>query len=190
MTTKTRFLVFALLIIGVFSILTSSCTKDEEEPATISDQNFYIGIGAALMNCYTDIYNQNLAGMPTGAQYITTNGPMGGTVVITGTDSYDNTHGITTTDLLFSMSEVKYIYTYAGSDDKSWRSEVILTGTATHSGSFSSTYTSLNHQSDNLHIVGSVTYDGVVRMIDMSGIVSINRSSTTSVNIFGHVVSW
>lgn len=190
MTKKTRFLVFSPAFIGVLLMLTVSCQKDEDVPATISDDNFYIGIGAALINCYVDIYNQNLAGMPTGSQNITSNGPMGGTVVITGTDSYDNTHGITTADLLFSMTEVKYIYSYPGSNNKTWRAEVILTGSTTYAGSFSNSYTSVNHQANNLHIVGSVTYDGTVRIIDMSGNVSLNRSSTTSANIFGHTVTW
>ena len=178
-------------IMGMLLILISSCTKDDENTiSTISDDSFYSKLGVTLINCYTDIYNQNLAGQPTGNQNIITNGPMGGTVVITGSDSYDNVHGITTTDLIFSMTEVKYIYTYTGSNNKTWISEVILSGVTTYYGSFSDTYTSINHQSNNLNINGSVSYDGIVRSIDMSGQVSINRSSTISVNIFGNTVSW
>lgn len=155
-----------------------------------SDQSFYMEIGVTLIQCYTDIYNQNLAGKPTGAQNITANGPMGGTVVITGTDSWDNTHSIMTTDLLFSMTNVKYTYTYTGSNNKSWVTEITLNGTATHKGSWSDSYTSISHISDNLHIKGSVTYDGSIRTIDMTGSVAINRATKTTVNIFGNTVSW
>ena len=195
MKQKYKICILPLMIMGMLLILTNSCEKDdnkdeEETHTTISDENFYGQLGSTLINCYTDIYNQNLAGKPTGTQNITANGPMGGTVIITGSDSYDNTHGITTTDLVFSMTAVKYTYSYTGSNSKTSVTEVTLTGATTYKGSFSDSYTSVNHQSDNLYIKGSVTYDGVVRNIDMSGKVSINRSTTTSVNIFGHLVTW
>lgn len=170
---------------GMLVVLTPSCEKDKDaEPATISDKNFYGELGNALIHCFIDIYNQNLAGKPTGTQYITASGPMGGTVIITGTTSYDNTHGITTTNLVFEMTDVAYTYSTTST------SNVTLTGAITYTGSFSDSYTSVNHQSDNLHINGSVTHDGIVRTINMSGEVSINRSSTTTVNIFGYTVSW
>ncbi|MCK9220511.1 MAG: hypothetical protein M0P47_10740 [Bacteroidales bacterium] len=187
---KTKRLLFTILFMGIVLVFANSCKKSDSESVTISDENFYKELGITLINCYSDIYNQNLAGKPTGNQNITTNGPMGGTVVITGSDSYDNTHGITTTDLVFAMTAVKYTYTYTDSNDKTWVTEVTLTGSTTHTGSFSSSYTSINHQSSNLYIKGSVTYDGVVRTIDGSGIVSINRSTKTAVNIFGNTVSW
>jgi len=172
-------------------MLTSSCETDSTgDPATISDDNFYTGLGAAIVNCYNDIYNQNLAGKPTGAQSKTVNGPLGGTLTITGTTSIDNTHNITTTDLVFNMNSVKYSYSYGGTSGKDWVAEVTLTGSSTYSGSFSSTYTSVNHQANNLRVVGSVTNAGIVRNIDQTGSVVINRSSNISVTIFGHTVSW
>jgi beta-xylosidase len=178
---------------GLMLMFTSSCQKDADpdpEPQTISDENFYGQIGGALVRCYNDIYNQNLAGKPTGAQNITANGPMGGTVVITGSDSFDDTHGITSTNLIFTMTNVNYTLTTTTTSGKSCITHVTLTGATTHTGSFSDSYTSVNHQSENIHIVGSVTFDGTTRNIDQTGEVSINRSSTTSVNIFGYVVAW
>jgi hypothetical protein len=165
-----------------------SCEK-ENETTEISDENFYKEIGIALVDCYTDIYNQNLAGKSTGDKNLSANGPMGGTVNIKGNTSYDNTHGITMTDLVFTMDKVKYTYTN-GSGDNTWITEIKLTGATTYSGSFSSTYTSVNHQSENLYISGIVTKGGSSRKIDMSGNVNINRSTKISVNIFGNSVSW
>jgi hypothetical protein len=185
---KNKLLIFPYIMMGFLGTLLNSCTKDTET-STISDENFYKEIGIALIDCYTDIYNQNLAGAATGTQNINTYGPLGGTVIITGSDSYDNTHGITTTDLIFSMDAVKYTYTFTDTDSKTWVTKVTLSGATTYTGSFSDTYTSINHQSDNLYIKGSVTYEGVVRNIDMSGEVSINRSTAVSVNIFGNTVS-
>jgi hypothetical protein len=180
-----------LVVLGSLLLVFSSCKKDEpEEAAAITDDNFYMMVGVSMINCYTDIYNQNLAGVVTGSHNITTSGPMGGTVLIVGTTSYDNTHGITTTDLVLTMTEVIYNYSFTDGNGRSWSTQVTLTGNTTYTGSFSDGYTSVNHQSGNLRIKGTVNCDGVVRSIDSMGSVSINRSSTTAVNIFGHIVSW
>ncbi len=170
---------------GIFVMLTSSCKKDETT-STISDDNFYKQVGYALVMCYNDIYNQNLAGHSVGNQNLTANGPMGGTVIITGTTGYSSNNGITTTDLTFNMTSIKYVTNVSG-----FATEITLTGAATYTGSFSGDYTSLNHQSDNIHITGSVTRNDIVRKIDTIGTVSINRlTSTITANIFGNTVSW
>lgn len=193
MKKKLNLFIVPFIVMGMLLMLTSGCKKDEADdvPATVSDKIFYEQLGVTLIKCYTDIYNQNLAGKPTGQQNITSNGPMGGTVVITGSDSYDDTHGITTTNLDFAMTNVQYTYSKSSeSGNTTATTQVTLTGATTYDGSFSNTYTSVNHQSQNLHIKGSVTYAGTVRNIDMTGNVSINRSSTISVTIFGNTVSW
>ncbi len=180
-----------LNLLLVISLLSCEGSAVVDESATISDENFYMEIGSTLIYCYEDIWNQNIAGKPIGTKNLTVDGPMGGTVTITGYTSYDEKLGIATPDLVFSMTAVKYTYTCTGSNNKTWITDVTLTGSTTFKGSFSESYTSLNHQSDNLHIKGSVTYDGtIIRNIDMSGEVRINRSTKTSCNIFGHIVAW
>lgn len=182
---KKKILLSVLALTSLLLIFTSSCKKDDDKDEditpTLSDESFYKEVAFALIKSYTDIYNQNLAGTPTGAINMTVNGPLGGTVTITGTSSYDNTHGITTVNLFLSMSDIITISSYAN---------LTLTGGTTYAGSFSDTYTSVNHQSDNIYINGSVTRNGVTRQIDMTGEVSINRTSTTTAIIFGHTVSW
>ena len=189
MKKKSRFLIYPLMIMGMLLMLANSCKEEEKTvtvPITISDDNFYKQIGYSLVSCYIDIYNQNLAGHPVGYQNITVNGPMGGTVIITGTDGYSSNNGITTTDLIFSMTSVKYVTNASG-----FETEITLTGATTCTGSFSSSYTSENYQSNNLHISGSVTHNDIVRKIDRTGIVSINRlTSSISATIFGNTVSW
>jgi len=192
MEKKTRIWINQLIIMGILLILANSCTKEEvANPVIVSDQIFYEQLGYTLIKSYTDIYNQNLAGKPTGNQNITSTGPMGGSVTITGSDSYDKTHDITTTDLTFTMNNVQNTYSKASaSGNTTATTQITITGATTYFGSFSDTYTSLNHQSLNLHIVGSVTYAGTVRKIDATEPVTINRSSTTAVSIFGNTVSW
>lgn len=179
---KNKIWMLLFILLGLCLVTTSSCKKDStEETPTMSDESFYKDIAFALVSCYVDIYNQNLAGVATGTQNITADGPNGGTVIITGTDAYDSTHDITTADLLFSMTDVRYITSNAN---------IVITGSTTFSGSFSSDYTSVNHQSDNLRIKGMVTRNGITRDIDSSGQVSINRSATISATIFGYTVTW
>jgi hypothetical protein len=191
MKTMNKLCNWTFLLLGCTLMITSSCSKEDEDvkETTISDENFYMMLGVSMINCYTDIYNQNLAGVATGAHTINTDGPMGGTVLITGTTTYDNTHGITTTDLVLSMNAVQYTYSYT-SGGKKWITYLTLTGATSYAGSFSYTYTSVNHLSENMQITGTVDCDGVTRTIDSMGAVSINRSSTVAVNIFGHTVSW
>jgi hypothetical protein len=191
MKTREKMRVFAVMAVSCMLLLASSCSKDEEAvPASISDENLYKMVGNALINCYVDIYNQNLAGVVTGVHSITTTGPLGGTVLITGTTSYDNTHMITGTDLILTMNGVKYTYSFTDNNGKNWTTQVTLTGSTTYSGTFSNSYTSVNHQSDPLMITGTVNHEGIKRTLDESGPVSINRSSIIVVNIFGHTVSW
>ena len=187
MKKKNKIWIYPLVIMGILLMLTNSCKKDDTTtPATINDTQFYQYIGYSLASCYVDMYNQNLAGHSTGTQNITANGPMGGTVLITGTTGYSSNTGITTTDLLFTMTSINYT-----SSSNGYVTQITLTGATTYTGSFSSSYTSVNHQSNNLHIKGSVTYKGIVRNIDKSGTVSMNRSeSSVSATIFGITVTW
>ena len=188
MKKKNRIWIYPLIVMGMLLMLTNSCGPDKTVtvPITISDDNFYYSIGYSLCMCYNDIHNQNLAGHPVGSHNITVNGPMGGTVIITGTDGYSSSTDITTSDLIFSMTSVKYVTNASG-----FETEITLTGATTFTGSYSDSYTSLNHQSNNLHISGSVTHNDIIRKIDMTGIVSINRlTSSITATIFGNTVSW
>jgi hypothetical protein len=181
---------FLLITTGILLSL-GSCSKDETNDVGVSDKIFYEQVAYTIIKCYTDIYNQNLAGKPTGNQYITTTAPLGGNVIISGSNSYDSTHAITTTDITFALSNVIGSATTSSDDGKTTcTTQIMITGTTTYKGSFSSTYTSISHQSQNLHVVGTVTYAGSTRNIDMTGVVNINRTTSVTASLFGNNVSW
>lgn len=169
----------ALILLSSFFI--TACTKDDKAK-TMSDDIFYKEIGYCLAKSYSDIYNQNLAGKPVGAINMTTPGPMGGTVVITGTTTQDASHDITGTDLLLNLTAVPYSTT---------TTNITQSGIVSYKGSFSPTYNNTSHLSDNITLVGKVTSGGVTREINQSGAISINVTKTNvSATIFGHNVNW
>lgn len=169
------------LLILFSSFLLTACSK-EDKTKTMSDDTFYKEIGYCLAKSYSEIYNQNLAGKPTGAVNITTPGPMGGMVTITGTTTQDATHDITGTDLLLNMTDMPY---------SSSTTNITQNGIVSYKGSFSSSYNSTSHLSDNIKIVGKVTSGGATREINQSGAISISVTKThVTATIFGHNVSW
>lgn len=168
--------VLLLMLTGI-----TGCKKQE---TVITDTDLYQNISRALVDCYISIYNQNVAGYPAGPVDKTVNGPLGGTVHITGNVSSNGT--MTSTDLLLTLTNVSYVYAYGN-----WSVSVVLTGDVTYNGSFSSSYVSVNHQSANLSVQGTVQYKETTRSVANVGAVSINRnaSGTTAV-VFGHAVAY
>lgn len=162
------------LLIATLLAPTPACNTEK-----ISDDVFYECLAKAVAYCYMDIGNQNLAGSPTGTQNMTVNGPMGGTVVITGSNSASGS--IVTEDLVFTMTNVKYIWL---------DTEITLNGSTTCKGSHSDNYESLSYVAGNMHITGSVEKDGDTRTLDETGTVNYNSASTHSADILGHSVSW
>jgi hypothetical protein len=85
---------------------------------------------------------------------------MGGDVIITGNGSVSS-NGVNIADLIFDMNQVKYVTT--ANDVKT---EIIISGKTTYKGGYSDDFLSIMHQSNDLHIKGSVSYKGTVRNID------------------------
>jgi len=181
---------YFLVLSFAFLFLTACKNNNEDDNLTIiSDDNFYKSVGNTLIKTYVDIFNNVLDTMPVGNINVNVN-IFGGSVVISGTDGYDTTTHVTTTDLIFNMSDIKYIYVY-NDGSNSWSTEVTLNGETTYKGNFSSTAKDVTHHSDNLSIKGSVTYKENVRIIDGQGAVDIVRkTNSTVVTIFGHTVTW
>lgn len=172
--------IYAVLIALVFSLITS-CNKSEKSK-TMSDDTYYKEIAYCLSKCYSDVYNQSLAGKPVGYQNFTTTGPMGGSIEITGNTTQDNTNNITTTDLVFAMNDVSYSTTSTNLNQ---------TGSVTYKGSFSPNHNNTSHLSNSLRLSGKVTKDGVTRNVDLNTTISINVTKTTvSATIDGHNVNW
>ena len=82
-----------------------SCTRPQSR---YSDESFYEDVAWGIITGLVDIFNQNLAGTPTGTIDMTAAGPFGGTVHITGTTSYNQGNGIETVHLKYDMSNCQY----------------------------------------------------------------------------------
>jgi len=179
-----RFLA-ALAVIPLLATLNMSCTKDRNK---YEDEQFYKDVAWGLMTGLADIYNQNIAGTPTGVIDKTAAGPFGGTVHITGTTTYDQGNGIQTVHLQYDMSDCRISSTSSSSD---LNVDVTLNGVISEDGSWSSTYTSLSYRSDALDVNGVSTRGTRDRAVDDTTPFKANRTSSgISAELFGFKVSW
>ena len=183
---KTR--IYSLFLIVLFPFLlalTTSCNEEE-----VSDVNMYTNVSRSITSCITDIYNQNLAGKPSGTQNISAEGPLGGTVIITGSNSVSD-DGLNSLDFSYELQSVKYIYV-----SQYYTTEITITGTITEKGSFKNddNFKSISYKSTNIRITGSISYtenNKMTREIDLSGNITINKGwSTTDAIISGYSVSY
>lgn len=102
----------------------------------------------AILDTQAFLYGQHLIGLPVGAQDVTGDCPLGGTVHFVGATSGD---GGTSVDL---------VLTYADCANSGTGYDVTLTGDVAFSGSFRSTgYKALATTSDSLTVVGPVQGD-------------------------------
>lgn len=91
------------------------------------------------------LFDQNLVGQPTGAQDLTVDCPLGGTVHITGTTTSD------------TQATVDLTYDFSGCANSGSGYDLALTGAVLLSGSFDGTgYKALSSVSDSLAVIGSV----------------------------------
>jgi len=178
-------LLVVLVAIPFFATLNLSCTKDKNK---YGDELFYKDVAWGIMTGLVDIYNQNIAGTPTGPVDITANGPFGGTVHITGTTSYDQVNGIETVHLQYDMTGCRISSTHSPSD---LNVDLTLDGVISEDGTWSSTYTSLSYGSDALDVNGVSTRGNKDRSVDDPTTFKANRTNSgTSAELFGLKVSW
>jgi hypothetical protein len=160
-----------------------SCTKPH-----YADDSFYEDVAWGVMTGLVDIYNQNIAGTPTGSVDITASGPFGGTVHITGTTSYDSGNGIETVHLLYDMSNCQISSTSSSSN---LNVDLTLNGTISEDGTWSSSYVSLSYDSPALQMDGSSQRGSKQREVNNTTSFKANRTSSgTSAELFGFKVSW
>ena len=174
----------ALAALGLFLLPNLSCTRQPR----YSDESFYEDVAWGVMTGLSDIFNQNLAGTPTGTVDITAPGPFGGTVHITGTTSFDSGHGIETVHLAYDMVACQVSSTSSASD---LNVNLTLTGAITEDGSWSSAGTSLSYNCPTLSMNGTSKRGDKSR--DVSGSTSFKANQTssgTSAELFGFDVSW
>lgn len=121
----------------------SACDDDDRDQQREDDMVVY-----AALDTTNFLFNQNLAGHPTGAQDLTVPCPLGGTVHITGTTSADTQTLIDTVDLVYSMQACANVG--SGYD-------LVFSGDIHAQGSFRSTgYKAMTKQSLALTFAGTV----------------------------------
>lgn len=104
--------------------------------------------GFAIDDLISNLYNEAVAGKPSGTQNATQACPLGGTAVITGSDSVDTSHNLTTVNLTFALTACKAIEN---------GDTLTFDGTITNTGSFDSSTT----RSENFAST-SLTYKGTI----------------------------
>lgn len=173
--------VLVLMVLGVTGM---SCTK----PPRYSDESFYADVAWGIMTGLVDIYNQNIAGTPTGSVDIVAGGPFGGTVHITGTTTYDQGNGIETVHLQYDMSNCRISSTSSSSD---LNVDLTLNGVISEDGSWSASYVSLSYDAPNLRLDGSSERGSKQRDVNDVTTFKANRTNLgTSAELFGFKVSW
>jgi len=109
-------------------------------------QDNYLAYG--VLDTCSFLWNQNLAGHPTGAQDVTAGCSLGGTAHITGQTSFDDYNQINSVDLVFDLAG-------CGHSDKGYDLE--FTGVLHWVGTFSpSGFTAMTTSSDELDFSGTV----------------------------------
>jgi hypothetical protein len=173
--------IFILLVL----ITNYGCLKDRK----LTDEKFYTKIAYTLQLCLDDIFNQNIAGHSSGSWNSTVTGPMGGTIIITGTDSYAPSVDVTTCDLFFNLQNVPYTHS-ASTTSEEWTSNLTFNGSISYKGTYSSSTINLSHLASSFNITGSLKYFKKSRNINETGNVILNRASQTNGTIYGNSFSW
>jgi hypothetical protein len=173
-----------VLVLLVLALPDISCTKGPR----YSDESFYEDVAWGIMTGLADIYNQNIAGTPTGPVNVVASGPFGGTVHITGTTTYDQGNGIETVHLQYDMSNCRVSSTSSSSD---LNVDLTLNGVISEDGSWSASYVSLSYNSPSLRLDGSAERGSRQRDVnDVTPFKANRTSSGTSAELFGFKVSW
>jgi len=179
---KPKQIFYAIVAMLILCIPTSCDTEDDD---TIKEEDLYNYASSAMLNCCLDIYNQNIAGTPTGSKDMTVNGPSGGTVIIKGNTSVsDNT--INSVDLTYTMMNVKYVY-----KQSSYTVEITMNGSLNEKGTFKTDYKSETFSSTNLSIEAKMYSDS--KSGEFSNMGEVNLTCTISKVVgymFGHTIAY
>jgi hypothetical protein len=126
-------------------------------PATPSQAQIDRHAGWGIIDGVVDIYNQNLAGRPSGSQNITATCPSGGSVRITGSTSVDTRTSITSVNLSYAMTDCQVIETLGGGTVVSLK----FNGTVTEVGSWNiPSYKNSGYHATSLIMSGTDTSTG------------------------------
>jgi len=172
-----RITIFWLLTL-VLSFTLINCTEEDtptETPAPVCDQacqDEHLAYG--LVDVFWFVWNQNIAGQPTGTKDFTVTGPQGGTVHVTGTTQVAS-NGINTLHLLLQFTSCKGIKE---------KYNLTFNGSVTADGTFSDTYRAITYASQQLGYNGTVGTDDWVTKVNGFCETTINQTFTTVAGTF------
>jgi hypothetical protein len=170
-------LVLAVLVLFAVACAPTADTSTGDGGTTTScdQQCLDSNVGLAIVGLVSNLYNQVIAGKPTGVQTATANCPLGGTAVITGSDSVDTSHDLTDVNLQYAMTGCEVLEN---------GDTLTFSGTISEQGSFdSASLETVNFASTGLE------YSGTVGSVNVSGpsscAVHVNEDSNASVKVTG-----
>ena len=143
--------IFLILLAALSSPFYFACnepTPTTPTPPTYTcDQECQDGhVAYGFVDCFWFIWNQHIAGQPSGQKDLTVNGPHGGTIHIYGTTAVSN-NGINTVHLTYDMTNCKSMNQHYN---------LTFTGSMSCDGTFSSSYTAMGYTCDSLIYSGTV----------------------------------
>ena len=178
---------------GIFGCFGSD--DSDNEPTPFPQSMLDKELTAAINKNVSDIYNQNLAGKSTGNKDETFSCPLGGEALLTGNVGYDKTHGITTVDLTYAMTDCMSANTHT-SGTNNINVSITLNGSLKWTGSFGNDYTNTSSQAQGLQISGTATHTRyeaatIDQTCDFSASTSYSGSSGSVTAILcGRDASW
>ena len=135
-----------LLTVALILFLVSGCSIGEGDTVlTQEKQDEYTAYG--LVDMFWFIWNQNIAGQPVGVKDFTVDGPLGGSIHVTGYTEYSSSTEINTLHLVCEMTA------FYGMKDEY---DLQFTGTVNVDGTFSDAYKAITHSSSSLSYSGNV----------------------------------
>lgn len=132
----------------------------------------------ATLSGVGDLYNQHVAGKPTGAQDLSGSCAFGGSFRITGQTGPNVSDSPQSIDLVYELTACRVAPVSA---DGATYADLIVDGVLTEQGSISPTYASVSYASDDLGMTGTVTQQSSTYPVDRRCSVRMNRK-TSSVN--------
>lgn len=175
-------LFIVMLTVALILFLVSGCSVGGVDTVlTQEKQDEYTAYG--LVDMFWFIWNQNIAGQPVGTKDFTVDGPLGGTIHVTGYTEYSSSTEINTLHLVCEMTA------FYGMRDEY---DLQFTGTVNVDGTFSDTYKAVTHTSSSLSYSGSVGTGDFTTEVSSNGS-DFNIAETRTVisgTIDGRNFSW
>lgn len=152
------------ILITVIMLSSYSCGSPSE-PETLSQEAQDAFVAYGFVHTFWFIWNQYIAGTPSGPRDMTVPGPQGGTVHLYGTTGVSG--DINTSNLTLDMTDCK---------NSNVNYDLTFTGSISCVGSFSPSQTTMGYNSDMLSYSGTVDDDDSNTAVEDAGSIAITET--------------